>query len=413
MTLFNDIYKQSSFSILSEGKTKDGNIMNVLVPFTQTDVENSNGRIYPRAIMQREVDRVSKDISDGRMLGTADHPKSGSTELDKVSHIVKKMWLEKDGKGWASLSILDTNTGKNLKTIIKAGGKLGISTRGFGTQNSNSKLVNDDYRLTGLDVVANPSYKDGVFSQDNIFESLDLNLSGKNNPDKPSSAAHQGDGHMENKDKRWVNIIKLMFEADLKDGTFEGSLKTYIDENERIVKSVLAVEDGKYADVETALKEMFGEEAVQDLADLRKSKAIPSKLVTSGDVREMALLAKIPAKELAEAINKDNARPAVTEQRAALYAQVQASFGGTAKREKVDEAVDKIMAADIRTERPVPKTLTESEKILEAKKKKKQTRIYIKQQMYRDGFLAGFKREQIDEAIAKRMAQLDIEEMEE
>ena len=404
MTLFNDLYKDGVFKILSEAKVDDG-IMKIHVPFTQTDQENSNGRIYPRALMQREVNRVSKDISDGRMLGSADHPKGGNTELNSVSHLVTKMELDDNGKGWADLKILDTVAGKNLKVILKSGAKLGVSTRGFGTQNPDTKLVNDDYRLSGLDVVANPSYKDGVFSQDNIFEGLDLS---KKKLNKSLSAPHSGDGYMESNDKRYVKIMKLMFEADLKDGSFKGSLRSYIDENEHIVKAVLAVEDGKYADLETALKKMFGEEAVQDLADLKKSKAIPSKPVTSGDVREMARIARVPASELAEAINKENDKPAPTERRIALYQQVWSSFGAKATKEKVNEIVDKLM----KDEPAMLEKLKKKRLLVEAEEKvkkgmKKTKRLRIKQQMYKDGFLAGFKREQIDAAIAKTMAELD------
>lgn len=204
MTLFNDLYKQSKFSILSEAKTDNG-IMKVFVPFTQTDQENANGRIYPRALMQREVDRVSLDIADGRMLGTADHPKSGNTELDTVSHLVTKMELDKDGRGWATLKIMDTTAGKNLKTILKSGAKLGISTRGFGTQNPDTKKVNDDYKLTGLDIVANPSYRDGFFSSDNIFESLDL--TGKK-ASLGSSRAHSKEGIVKKKMAETVNKVR-------------------------------------------------------------------------------------------------------------------------------------------------------------------------------------------------------------
>lgn len=196
MTLFNDLYGKPFFSILSEAKV-DGSIMKVLVPFTQVDEKNGNGRIYTKDVMEREIGRVTKDIADGKFLGSADHPKSGNTELNSVSHIVKKMWLEKDGRGWASLSILDTTAGKNLKTIIKAGGKLGVSTRGFGTFDKETSKVNPDYKLAGLDVVANPSYKDGVFSQDNIFESIDL--SDKKQSAKSSDGAYQKEEAMKNK----------------------------------------------------------------------------------------------------------------------------------------------------------------------------------------------------------------------
>jgi len=410
MTLFNDLYSKSSFSILSESKTKDGDIMNVLVPFTQTDVENSNGRIYPRALMQREVDRVSKDIADGKMLGSADHPKSGNTELDKVSHLVKKMWIEKDGRGWASLSILNTNSGKNLKVILKSGAKLGVSTRGYGTFDDKTKIVSDDYRLTGLDVVANPSYKDGVFSQSDIFESLDLNLSKTKDLDKFSSGAYSKEGYMrktknENKDSEFVMITKTLWETD---EDFHGSLKDYIDKNGQSIQAAIAVENGEYPDIKTALEEMGADD--QTIADAIKAESIPAEPVEPKDVYETAKIARVPAKELAEKINEDNAKPAVSENRQVLWRQVWVSFGPSATKEKVLEAVERIEKASIRTEKPALVELSESEKILEAKKKRKQKRIQICQGMYTDGFLAGFSREQIDIAIAKRMAQLDEEE---
>ena len=409
MPLFIDAQKQDRFSILFEGKTKDGNITKVRVRFSQADEKNGNGRTYPLALWNREVSRIQDDINAGGMLGMSAHPKDGVTDAGDVSHIVKKLWM--DGKtGWAELAILDTTKGKNLKTIMKAGGRLAVSTRGFGTSDKDSGVVNDDYKLDNLDIVVNPSFKGGFFSQDSVFESQDLS---KKNLNKSSSGAHQGDGHMESKDGRYVKIMKLMFEADLKDGTFKGSLRTYIDENEHIVKAVLAVEDGEYADIETALKEMFGEAAVQELADLKKSKAIPPKPVTSGDVREMARIARVPASELAEAINKENDKPAPTERRIALYQQVWSSFGASATREKVDEIVDKLM----KEEPAMLEKLKKKRLLVEAEEKvkegmKKTKRLRIKQQMYKDGFLAGFKKEQIDTAIAKRMAQLDEEEME-
>ncbi len=197
MTLFNDIfYKTGTFKILTEVKSADGSIMKIMAPFMQSDEENGNGRIYPKAIMQREVDRVSKDISDGRFLGTADHPKSGTTELDKVSHIVNKLEIDKKGQGWASLSILDTNSGRNLKTILKSGGSLGLSTRGFGSFDKKTKKVKEDYRMSGLDIVSNPSYVKGTFSAANIFESINLDLSETKKNQSGSSGSYMREGHV-------------------------------------------------------------------------------------------------------------------------------------------------------------------------------------------------------------------------
>ncbi len=403
MTLFNDIfYKKDTFKILTEVKSADGSIMKIMAPFMQSDEENANGRIYPKAIMQKEVDRVQKDIDAGRFLGTSDHPKSGMTELDKVSHIINKLEIDEKGQGWASLSILDTNSGRNLKTILKSGGSLGLSTRGFGSFDKETKKVKEDYKLAGLDIVSNPSYQKGVFSQDNIFESVDL--SEKKRVNTGSSGAYVKEGIvMKNKkmieelreDSEFSRVTKMLYENE---EDFTGTLLEYAEKNAMQIKCVLGVENGTWPDYETAYMKLKAGE--QMIANGRKQDTLPEKDAEPKDFFEESRITGVHPEQRAKEVNEERDRPADTEKRTALYAQVLLSFGVSATREKIDEAVDKILAANIRTEKSVPKVLSESEK-------KKQKRISIKQGMYKDGFLAGFKKEQIDIAIAKRMAELD------
>lgn len=181
MAELKEITDTDRFIVLHEGKDKNGNLMNVLVAFAQSDLKNSNGRIYPKALLQREISRVQNEIDSGGFLGQADHPASGNTQLRNVSHIVNKMWMDDGGKCWSELKILDTTAGKNLKTIILAGGKLGVSTRGFGTMDRTSSMVNDDYKLANLDIVTNPSFQAGTFTKDAVFESANLDIEHKEN----------------------------------------------------------------------------------------------------------------------------------------------------------------------------------------------------------------------------------------
>ena len=404
MTLFNDLYNRPYLTILSESKT-DGSIMKILVPFTQVDEKNANGRIYTRKVMEREVNRVSKDIADGKFLGSADHPKSGNTELNSVSHIVKKMWIEKDGRGWASLSILDTTAGKNLKTIIKSGGKLGISTRGFGTFSKETSKVNDDYKLSGLDIVANPSYKAGTFSQDNIFESVDLS---EKKIKTGSSGAYMEEGIVKKnkklleelrEDTEFSRVTKRLWE-DEKD--FAGTLLEYAEKNGLMIKCVLGVESGQFESYEDAMTKLKGGE--QLIANARKQDRTPDKPAEPKDFFEESRITGIHPTLRAKQVNDERNRPADTPKRTALFQQVWASFGASATRKKVDEAVDRILGAKSEIcKKPVviiPPVLSEAEK-------KKQKRLYIKQQLNKDGALAGFTRQQIDVGIAKRMAELD------
>jgi hypothetical protein len=58
--------------------------------------------------------------------------------------------------------ILDTPYGKIVKSLIDDGVKLGVSTRGMGTleEKNGVKMVKEDFMLTAVDVVADPSAPD-------------------------------------------------------------------------------------------------------------------------------------------------------------------------------------------------------------------------------------------------------------
>jgi len=160
--------------VLDEGAVKGEKSMTILVPWIQSDKKNKNGRIYELKLLQREVARIQDSVTKGGFIGTGDHPASGSADIATSSHIVKKVWLDKKGKGWAEMKIIPTPRGKNVMTLIDQGARLGVSARGYGNVDKESGKVQDDYRLAGIDIVTRPSYEEGVFNKDNVFESLDF-----------------------------------------------------------------------------------------------------------------------------------------------------------------------------------------------------------------------------------------------
>jgi len=126
--------------------------------FALADTPTSNRRIYPKKIWEREIGKLSKSISDRKLFGTLDHPEDGRTKLSEVSHIITKLMLD-GNQVVGECDILDTVPGQNLKAIIKAGGKVGVSSRGVGstTQVDEGEVVGEDYNLTTFDFVANPA----------------------------------------------------------------------------------------------------------------------------------------------------------------------------------------------------------------------------------------------------------------
>lgn len=158
---------ETKVRILSENK--DSNVMNVMVPFIQSDIKNQNGRIYKKSLLQREIARVQGSVKRGSFIGAGDHPSSGLADIATASHIVTALSLDEKGQGTAELRILPTERGKSIQTLIRNNAQLGVSIRGFGDLKNG--VVQDNYKLVGLDIVTNPSFKNAVFDKSNIFES--------------------------------------------------------------------------------------------------------------------------------------------------------------------------------------------------------------------------------------------------
>jgi len=120
--------------------------------------ENGNGRIYSRKILQREIDIYQKLIEDRRALGELDHPDDSVINLKNTSHMVTKMWWEGDNV-MGKVKVLETPSGNILKSLVRGGVKLGISSRGLGStrKESGKIIVEDDFQLICFDFVQEPS----------------------------------------------------------------------------------------------------------------------------------------------------------------------------------------------------------------------------------------------------------------
>ena len=131
--------------------------------FLQSDLKNRNGRVYPREIMQREVNRyVKESIDKKRAMGELGHPDGPTINLDRVSHMITS--LREDGSNYiGKAKILDTPMGNIVKNLIDEGASLGVSSRGLGTLKEKNGIneVQDDFVLsTAADIVAAPSAPD-------------------------------------------------------------------------------------------------------------------------------------------------------------------------------------------------------------------------------------------------------------
>jgi len=131
--------------------------------FLQSEIKNRNGRIYPTEVLAKEVKRYNAEfINKSRAFGELGHPDGPTVNLERVSHMIKKLYPE--GKNFiGEAKIMDTPYGKIVKSLIDEGAKLGVSSRGMGSleQRGGSNYVGRDFYLaTAADIVADPSAPD-------------------------------------------------------------------------------------------------------------------------------------------------------------------------------------------------------------------------------------------------------------
>jgi len=157
--------------------------------FMQSEIKNRNGRVYPKEIMAKEVERYNKEfVEQDRAFGELGHPEGPTINLDKVSHLITK--LEEDGNNYVGRAkILSTPNGQIVRNLIDDGAKLGVSSRGLGSleQKNGAQHVKSDFQLaTAADIVADPSapeaFVEGIMEgvewiyENGILKAKDLDL---------------------------------------------------------------------------------------------------------------------------------------------------------------------------------------------------------------------------------------------
>jgi hypothetical protein len=128
--------------------------------FMQADMKNRNGRVYPSAVLEKEMKRYNEQfVSTKRALGELGHPDGPQINGDRVSHLITEM--KQDGSNFiGKAKILGTPMGDIVKTFIDEGVKIGVSTRGLGSVKQGKEgimEVQSDFHLATVDVVTDPS----------------------------------------------------------------------------------------------------------------------------------------------------------------------------------------------------------------------------------------------------------------
>lgn len=170
LKLITEIY-DDPLSLITEADAKGVKHLYIQGPFAVAGVKNRNGRVYHPDLMEKVVDKYNNDyIKTNRALGECNHPQRLSVDYERATHLVTEMKNDGSGVYIGKAKILKTPMGKLIEGLLESGVAIGVSTRGAGTiiESGGTKTVGDDFLMTAVDVVSDPSAlvqgKDGSFS---------------------------------------------------------------------------------------------------------------------------------------------------------------------------------------------------------------------------------------------------------
>ena len=147
-------FDQANVVLENANEGKDLYMKGIMI---QGGVRNANQRVYPVNEIGRAVKTLNDQISNGySVLGEVDHPEGLNINIDRVSHMITECWMDGDN-GYGKLKILPTPMGNLVKTMLEAGVKLGVSSRGSGNVSEDGSNEVSDFEIITVDVVAQPS----------------------------------------------------------------------------------------------------------------------------------------------------------------------------------------------------------------------------------------------------------------
>jgi len=185
--------EENTFKILNKRIVEDDSDGKALIKrmrltgiIQRANIFNENHRRYSTAILEEAVRTIQPQLQARKVMGELDHAVDAKIHLDRVSHLMTKVWMENEIV-YGELEILeDMPCGKMLKVLIEADVTIGISSRGIGDM---KPVIREDtgeegfdvlpgYRIVTWDTVAEPSVGGAQLS---VMESKQIALGKKKN----------------------------------------------------------------------------------------------------------------------------------------------------------------------------------------------------------------------------------------
>lgn len=143
-------------------------------PFAKADYPTLNNTVYPKEVLNSAITNLRKKVQEGRVKILLDHPEGGlfgcgaPRMKDAAALMTEITDVDDIGMCHYKAQILDNANGDIVKSILKAGGAVGVSTRGYGSTKESEypphagkfRIIQNDYEMETIDFVDGPAVPD-------------------------------------------------------------------------------------------------------------------------------------------------------------------------------------------------------------------------------------------------------------
>lgn len=137
------------------------------------DEINKNNRIYPRDVLEAALTALQPRIAAKEVFAMSDHPSMyEGPRIGRIAAIVTDARLNNAGQVVIAGSFIDNDASKEVKSLLKAGVKVGISARGYGDFHLDEKTgvqtFKAGYEIEGWDFVVYPAARAAVTHYESV-----------------------------------------------------------------------------------------------------------------------------------------------------------------------------------------------------------------------------------------------------
>lgn len=131
-------YNQEEFTKIRQQTTADGGV------YEWTLLDKLNGKVYRRDYIrsERRLSDVKTPIESPIVCGELGHPDNFDITFKNISHVIENVKIDNQYLV-ADIKVLDTNKGKELKSLIEQGTDIVFRPRLTGTINENKEVEID------------------------------------------------------------------------------------------------------------------------------------------------------------------------------------------------------------------------------------------------------------------------------